>query len=192
MKSQPLNSSDQSKLLIFGLLLAPSVAFIVGAIPALFLGFGLFMMKKNEDFSHITTAVRNFRGYTLLILVACILLAIFFFAKTHNTEDSNRGDFYAMLFFSAICITYLVFVKFLFLDPLEAHREWIELNGIFSKNSKLATPNNAASEVDIIKGEKLKQYSVADELTKWVKLKEDGYITEEEFSAARKKLLERN
>jgi hypothetical protein len=29
--------------------------------------------------------------------------------------------------------------------------------------------------VDIIKGQKLKQYSVADELIKWGKLKEDGH-----------------
>ena len=42
-----------------------------------------------------------------------------------------------------------------------------------------------------IKGEKLKQYSVADELIKWAKLKEDGHISEEEFNEARKKLLKR-
>jgi hypothetical protein len=46
--------------------------------------------------------------------------------------------------------------------------------------------------VDIIKGEKQKQYSVADELLKWAKLKEDGHITDDEFNDARKKLLERN
>ena len=48
------------------------------------------------------------------------------------------------------------------------------------------------SEVDIIKGEKLKQYSVADELIKWGKLKEDGHISEDEFNEAREKLLKRN
>jgi hypothetical protein len=37
--------------------------------------------------------------------------------------------------------------------------------------------------------EKLKQFSVADELSKWAKLKEDGHITEEEFDEARKSLL---
>ena len=44
-------------------------------------------------------------------------------------------------------------------------------------------------KMDIIKSEKLKQYSVADELLKWAKLKEDGHITEEEFDEARKSLL---
>ena len=37
-------------------------------------------------------------------------------------------------------------------------------------------------EVDIIKGEKLKHYSVADELMKWAKLKEEGHISEDEFN----------
>jgi Sec-independent protein translocase protein TatA len=45
------------------------------------------------------------------------------------------------------------------------------------------------SEMNIIKGEKLKQYSVADELMKWGKLKEEGLISEEEFNQAKAKLL---
>ncbi len=49
-----------------------------------------------------------------------------------------------------------------------------------------------AAEMDIMKSEKLKHYSVADELTKWAKLKEDGHITEEEFNAARTKLLKKS
>ncbi|NLV96712.1 MAG: SHOCT domain-containing protein, partial [Desulfovibrionales bacterium] len=40
-----------------------------------------------------------------------------------------------------------------------------------------------------IGGDKLKYYSAADELTKWIKLKEEGHISEEEFNQARKKLL---
>jgi hypothetical protein len=47
----------------------------------------------------------------------------------------------------------------------------------------------AEPKMDIIKSEKLKQFSVADELSKWAKLKEDGHITEEEFDEARKSLL---
>ena len=47
------------------------------------------------------------------------------------------------------------------------------------------------SEMNIIKGEKLKQYSVADELMKWGKLKEEGHISEDEFNQAKAKLLNR-
>lgn len=61
-----MNSGDQGKLLIFSLLMAPSIIFLFGVIPAIFLGFGIYMMKKNQDFSSIDTAVKNFKGYTWL------------------------------------------------------------------------------------------------------------------------------
>ena len=37
----------------------------------------------------------------------------------------------------------------------------------------------------------MKSFSVADELIKWAKLKEDGHISEQEYNDARKKLLQR-
>jgi hypothetical protein len=63
---------------------------------------------------------------------------------------------------------------------------------MFSIKPKSDDGSKNQSEVNIIKGEKLKQYSVADELTKWAKLKEDGHISEDEFTEARTKLLKRN
>lgn len=78
----------------------------------------------------------------------------------------------------------------LFLNPLSKHREWVEINGVFSTKPK-SNLDNSGVEFKIIKGEKLKQYSVADELIKWAKLKEDGHISDEEFNDARNKLLKR-
>jgi hypothetical protein len=75
---------------------------------------------------------------------------------------------------------------------MNTHSEWVEKNGIFSSKRKSSTSEPEPSDVDIIKGEKLKQYSVADELIKWAKLKEDGHISEDEFNKARAKLLKRN
>lgn len=66
-----MTSNDQGKLLIFALLFAPSVVFMVGIIPAIFLAFGIYMMKRNQDFSSIETAVKNFKGYTFLALIGC-------------------------------------------------------------------------------------------------------------------------
>jgi hypothetical protein len=37
---------------------------------------------------------------------------------------------------------------------------------------------------------KVGNLSAADELLKWIKLKEEGYISEEEFHATRRKTLE--
>lgn len=194
MNNQPLNSSDQSKLLIFALLLAPAVVFIFGAIPALFLGFGIFMMKKHQDFSHVTTAVRNFRGYTSLFLLGSLLSAAYC-ATTLKNEDSWRrldNEFAGSLIVSAISIAYLIVIKVFFFDPLKCHNSWIEVNGIFSTKPRPIKNLRNESEMDIIKGERLRQYSVADELLKWAKLKEDGHITEEEFNEARAKLLKRS
>jgi hypothetical protein len=198
--NQPLTSGDHSKIVIFILLFLPSIFFGVGVIPAIFLIFGIFMMKKNEDFSHIETAVKAFRGYTFLALLICCGFAIYFgflHITTEYTEDMYSwekydDEFYISLFATSVPILYLVFISQLFFNPLNQHKEWVELNGIFSTKPKSEKNPSVQSEVDIIKGEKLKQYSVADELTKWAKLKEDGHISEEEFNEARTKLLKRN
>ncbi|MEZ9042656.1 SHOCT domain-containing protein [Vibrio sp. 10N.247.311.47] len=192
MQNQPMTSNDQGKLLIFALLFAPSVVFMVGIIPAIFLAFGIYMMKRNQNFSSIETAVKNFKGYTFLVLIVCTLSSIYWGSKYFSEENSWYYDdeFFVSLIFSGIAFAYLVAVQVLFYSPMNRHREWVESNGIFSTTTKPNT--NVQSEVDIIRGEKLKQYSVADELTKWAKLKEDGYISEEEFNEARAKLLKRN
>jgi hypothetical protein len=44
-------------------------------------------------------------------------------------------------------------------------------------------------EVRIIRGENLRSYSVADELSKWAKLRDEGVVSEEEFQDARSKIL---
>ena len=80
-------------------------------------------------------------------------------------------------------------VDHLFYSPLKRHSEWVAVNGIFSGKSKSDIKSATESEVDIIQAEKLKQYSVADELMKWGKLKEEGHISEDEFNQAKAKLL---
>jgi hypothetical protein len=187
MQNQPLSSNDQSKILIFSLLLAPTVVLGVGVIPALFIGFGIFMLKKHEDFSHIETAVRIVKGYLVLLSVGLILVAIGISEyNLHGNKDSI-----GFIILSLIAFAYLILLQHLFFEPLKSHSEWVEKNGIFSSKPKLLNTQNNSSNIDIIKGDKLKQYSVADELMKWVKLKEDGHITEAEFNEARDKLLSR-
>ena len=63
LRNQPLDGSDQGKLLIFSLLMVPSVVLLVGVLPAIFLTFGIYMMKKNQDFSSIDTAVLYINNY---------------------------------------------------------------------------------------------------------------------------------
>lgn len=187
MRSKPLTSSDQGKLLIFSLLLIPSIVFLVGVVPTIFLAFGIFMMKKNGDFSSIETAVRYFRGYTWIVLIGW--LAFLIYIGFDGGLPSGEEAFAAFVMFPAICIAYLFAIHFLFLEPLRSHQDWVVANGIFSSVPKASMSNSSSVDIDIIKGERLKSYSVADELLKWAKLKEDGHISEQEFTEARTKLL---
>lgn len=107
-------------------------------------------------------------------------------------NSETKESIYSFLLPSGVFAAYLFFVRFLFLTPLSRHSLWVEQNSIFSSTPKNITSKTNQREVDIIKGENLKQYSVADELTKWAKLKEDGHISEDEFNDARNKLLNRD
>ena len=80
-------------------------------------------------------------------------------------------------------------MQVLFLKPMRANEDWLVQK--VSANGGRSTSGNTG-EIDIIKGERLRSFSVADELLKWAKLKEDGLITEQDFAEARRKLLERN
>ena len=179
MQNQPLNSNDRGKLLTFALIFTPSVVLLFGAIPGIFLAFGFNMMKKSQDFSYIDTAVKYFKGYFCLVMVVCLLGSFY--------EDPK-----VWLAWAAGLFVYFMAVSILFYRPLKEHSEWVTINGIFSTKPKSDSKPNINSGMAIIKGEKLKQYSVADELCKWAKLKEDGHISEEEFNQARDKLLNRN
>jgi len=192
----PLSSTEQARILIFGLLLLPTIVFGVGIIPAIFLLFGLVLAKKHQDFSHITTAVRNFNIYVVLVLMGGGLLLIgavihFSIIEGHGVKI-DIGAVLLGIFVISAPLMYLAAVKYLFSMPLSHHKEWVVINGIFSSKPKTDTILRTESEVEIIKGDKLKQYSVADELLKWAKLKEDGHISESEFIEARSKLLKRD
>ena len=187
--NQPLDGSDQGKLLIFSLLMVPSVVFLVGVLPAIFLGFGIYMMKKNQDFSSIDTAVNYFKIYFWLSIVVAVFILFFWYDDwtTCLRMEAARWCRWRLdnVFFSllgaVIAIIYLIAVNILFYSPLKRHSEWVAVNGIFSKKPKSDIKSATESE--------LKQYSVADELMKWGKLKEEGHISEDEFNQAKAKLL---
>ncbi len=192
--SEPLTSQDQSKLLIFTLLMLPTIPLMLsGVIPTILLTFGIYMMKKSQDFSHVEVAVKNFKRYTYLIVL--IGLFVFFnYLIDYLKKDGwyrSTENIWIGFWTVVLAISYSFIVDYLFLKPLKAHSDWVRINGIFSSKIK-DDDKNIQSELNIIKGEKLKQFSVADELLKWAKLKEDGHITEAEFNEARAKLLNRN
>ena len=183
MTNNPLTTTALGKLVVFVILNLFLIFLYIGIIPAILLCFAIFMMKKTQNFSHIETAVKNVKIYCIVLIVIFVSLALYI-----NFEDfgySDFEDFGLPLIFAAFTLLYLVGVIKLFYEPLKRHKKWVSVNAIFS-DKVTSTPS---SGVDIIRAEKLKQYSVADELTKWAKLKEDGHITQEEFNQARDKLL---
>ena len=190
--NQPLDGNDQVKLLVFTLLMLPSVVSLAGVLPAIFLGFGIYMMKKNQDFSSIDASVKIFRGYVWLALIVGIFIMFYYLVKAAGGSEWHRESenfFISLLLCVAIPIIYLIAVDHLFYSPLKRHSEWVAVNGIFSGKPKSDIKSATESEMDIIKAEKLKQYSVADELMKWGKLLEEGHISEDEFNQAKAKLL---
>lgn len=196
--SQPITSEDQSKLLVFALLMVPALLYFgVGLIPIIFLSFGITMMKRNQDFSSIEVAVKNFKRYTTLTMVVGLIFSIasFIFYKSNEGSYSAEGyidGIWGGLIIITISFLYHIAVIYLFYRPLKSHSDWVVINGIFGSKAKAQSQNLDDPQLNIIKGEKFKQYSVADELIKWAKLKEDGHISEEEFNEARAKLLNKN
>jgi len=168
MNNQPLSSSDQFKILIFLLLLIPPVVFYgIGLIPAIFIGFGLFMMNKNKDFSYVVSAEKNFKIFFKIIMaiIVAILSLSFIIAVITNEFSSNADDFELVLgylFSAGVCLAYIILSNVLFFDVLKAHSEWVEINGIFSNRAK---QKNSTTKADIIENENLGKNSVADELT---------------------------
>lgn len=149
---------------------------MVNIIPVLILGFGVYLMKKNRDFSHIETAVRHFNIATLVISVITLFTLL-----------SMSIDIEGYFILVGIPLLTLPITHFLFYVPLRNQREWAASNGIFSSKRKTVEKNTAIdAPVQEPNGD---QKSVADELLKWSKLKEDGHISDEEFNQAKSKLL---
>src|SRR5690606_33090763 len=63
-------------------------------IPAIILASGIFLMKKNQDFSHIKTSSKLFNIYFSLPLIGCLLAAAYFATKIQDTQQDTQ-DAYA-------------------------------------------------------------------------------------------------
>lgn len=113
-------------------------------------------------------------------------------AKQWN--DKIYHGYLVVLFLDAALLSFLVFGFFLI-------RRWI-LRSSKTPFGKISTCKAGIKSITIdllniikpkrstiIKTDNLKSYSVADELLKWMQLKEAGIVSEEEFQEARKKIM---
>jgi len=191
MVNKPLDGNEHGKLVVFTILHFVAMFFLVSIIPTIFLIFGLKMMKRNKDFSQIEAAVRNTYWVLGLLFILCCawLMNSLYSYYGYYGFHMSKGYYSAPIVLGSVTLVYFLALHYLFLDPLSDHHEWVTRYGIFSNKETSSSGSDSNMNLDIIQGEKFRQYSVADELTKWAKLKEDGHITSGEYNEARKKLL---
>lgn len=156
MQDQPLNSLERAKLLMFGVLAIPPVVFLVGLLPAIVLGLGVYLMKKHQDFANLQAAIYVIRAYLWIPVIALPLylfgefLLVYFlgegFLDIVLDRYCVRGDSYdcvgpfgdvefvACLLLIAAFAFYLIMVEWLLYRPLRAHAQWVERHGIFSSS----------------------------------------------------------
>jgi len=192
MENTVLPSGEQSKIVIFSLLLMPTLLTFVGILPAFFLLFGVFMMKKSGDFSYIKTTVKIAKWYiAVMMFITLLVLLIAVGAFGNEREYHYEETVYGAVSLFAIAIFYYVVLEYLYWKPLSIRRNWVARNGIFATRDKPITSAPPANSIKIVHGERLTSLSVADELLKWAKLKEEGHISEQEYNDARTKLLQK-
>ena len=97
--NQPLDSSDHGKLLIFSMLMVPSVVFLVGVLPVIFLALGIYMMKKNKHFSSIDTAVLYTNNYFKFLKIFCGIGSILFvlIVLTMERKVFHSGELFLII-----------------------------------------------------------------------------------------------
>jgi hypothetical protein len=202
----PRSAEDKFKIVFFFVLIIPGILYAaLGLIPAAILLFGFLMMRKNRDFSIVEISIRICNYYFAILLSVATIVVGFIWYEEYSRGYANNFNAYDMLYpfiifctGVAVCFHYLIY-KHLYLIPLRNHSEWVKVNGLLSDSTK--PKNEEVKQNPIIKGKykrsdknknaPLTEISVADELMKWVKLRDSGAISEDQFEDARITLMKR-
>jgi hypothetical protein len=205
MQSDPLDADEHLRLIAFLVICALvswAAFFFGGFIPALLLAYGYVMMRTNSDFNHVDVTVKYAKLYFKILLgLSAAATALLFILALASAAEIN-SDLFADIGYvrwDFVLVPLLLFVIFYgcvaatehwYYLPLKRHNEWVIAKGAFSRKPKdRDVRNRSATERSTSRDEKPKQFSVADELAKWAKLREDGLVSEKEFEEARSRLL---
>lgn len=110
-----------------------------------------------------------------------------YYEKNKNIEKDTLLVVVVGLILMPIAIALFMWVfNILYFKPLEKHREWVVINGIFADKEK---DEHILGTTGIIGRDNLSSYSIADEMIKWNDMLEKGLITQEEFDKAKQRLL---
>jgi hypothetical protein len=194
MTNQPLSGREQA--LVLSSIFLMSILWPLSIISLLLFLLGLFLMRKNEDFSYLVNTIAIVQWGFLLTLALSAMYGsyLYFTAKQlgYNFFESFPEDEHLTIVILAVAsLAGYFIVKYMLLRPLRLHHEFVEKYGIFaSKPSK--NKARKAKQIAITQSESLRSYSVADELMKWANLKDGGHISQDEYDDARSKLLQRD
>lgn len=196
MIDQPLTSGEQTKIFIFIILLIPYIGVGAGILPVIFILWGLFQAKRNRDFTFIEVSKKYFKTYTILVIIFVSIPLIGMVLNTAIFHYWSAEKIEAMILMSLLIVSvivvpilYIFLANKLYFTPLQNHKKWVENNIKIFNKPKFFNKSKTESSIKIMKIMGVKTYSVADELLKWSKLKENGLVTDEEFEQAKSKLL---
>jgi len=200
----PLSGGDRIKLVLYFLIMASTIFF--GILPILIAISGLYIMKKDKNFSPIKSAKKFITGYVVLLAIGTsVLITAGYYDGNEYSYDYTGSNFKIiynkdikketmMVAGATVIATPIVImiimgiINMLFYRPLESHKDWIAQNGVFSDTEERDTQTTTG----IMGRDKLSSFSIADEMIKWNDLLEKNLITQDEFDAAKKKLLNQN
>jgi zinc-ribbon domain len=172
--SKAKSSSLDNLLLSLAVLLFVGLCFtIVGIIPVLIMTVGAVLAIKSGDAKNLKVTARFAQIIAILGALICGFIAV----------NENHADTGERLGWSVAIGSVALIIEFLWIGPLTRQLPvWRD-----ARSQKKTT----ATKARIIGRASLTPYSIADELLKWTKLREDGLITEDEYQEARMNLLNR-
>ncbi len=137
MINEPLNSNEQSKIILFFILSIPSIIFGVGIIPMALVVFAIYIMRKNSDFTLIETVTKTINIYikAATFITTLILIGVYI-------DLQHIGYIVSIFIAIAAGVFYLFIVNNWFYLPLNNHRDWVAENGIFATNKSVANEKN--------------------------------------------------
>lgn len=202
------SSLDNLLLLLAGLLFTGSCLLIVGIIPVLIMAVGAFLAIKSGDVKHVKVAARFIQIVVIVGAFVCGVNAAYnqLIADAATIAMEASSESYPTMPDSPVLAewTYteaveqkndsLIMIGVLFSSALVIEFLWVQpLTRQFPAwraARALRHLKASAEKGSIIKRDALAPYSVADELLKWNKLRQEGLVTEAQFEEARAKLLD--
>jgi hypothetical protein len=167
-------SSSLDNLLLFlaVLLFVGLCVTIVGIIPVLIMTVGAVLAIKSGDAKNLKVTARFVQIIAILGALICGFIAV---------SDEHYANNPLFIAFSVGIGSVALIIEFLWIGPFTRQ---LPIWRAARSHKKVNTNSNR-----IIGRDSLTPYSIADELLKWSKLREDGLITENEYQEARMNLL---